>query len=145
MTNPDLTLIAALLDRSGSMESCKRATETSFNELIAKQRSEPGEHPGVCDYVFRIYGRKNPTPEERKIQEAAAEFFFTVSLQEDMPTQQSSQIMMEAGAVPSVLFGKREICLTRMHKAYDRAIGHDAELALRNNAAAMGISAIAAE
>ena len=43
MTNPDLTLIAALLDRSGSMESCKRATETSFDELIAKQRSEPGE------------------------------------------------------------------------------------------------------
>ena len=109
------------------------------------QRSEPGEHPGVCDYVFRIYGRKNPTPEEKKIQEAAAEFFFTVSLQEDMPTQRSSQIMMEQGAVPSVLFGKREICLTRMHKAYDAAIGHDAELALRNNAAAMGVSAIAAE
>ena len=43
MTNPDLTLIAALLDRSGSMEGCKRATETSFDELIAKQRSEPGE------------------------------------------------------------------------------------------------------
>ena len=43
MTNPDLTLIAALLDRSGSMEDCKRATETSFDELIAKQRSEPGE------------------------------------------------------------------------------------------------------
>ena len=43
MTNPDLTLIAALLDRSGSMKDCKRATETSFDELIAKQRSEPGE------------------------------------------------------------------------------------------------------
>jgi hypothetical protein len=43
MTNPDLTLIAALLDRSGSMEDCKRATETGFDELIAKQRSEPGQ------------------------------------------------------------------------------------------------------
>lgn len=43
MTNPNLTLIAALLDRSGSMETCKRATETSFDELIARQRSEPGE------------------------------------------------------------------------------------------------------
>ena len=43
MTNTDLTLIAALLDRSGSMQDCKRATETGFDELIAKQRSEPGE------------------------------------------------------------------------------------------------------
>lgn len=43
MTNKDLTLIAALLDRSGSMDDCKRATETGFDELINKQRSEPGE------------------------------------------------------------------------------------------------------
>lgn len=43
MTNPNLTLIAALLDRSGSMRSCKEATETGFDELIAKQRSEPGD------------------------------------------------------------------------------------------------------
>ena len=42
MTNADLTLIAALLDRSGSMQDCKRATETGFDELIAKQRTEPG-------------------------------------------------------------------------------------------------------
>ena len=42
MTNKDLTLIAALLDRSGSMQDCKRATETGFDELINKQRSEPG-------------------------------------------------------------------------------------------------------
>ena len=39
MTNPTKTLIAALLDRSGSMEDCKRATETGFDEMIAKQRS----------------------------------------------------------------------------------------------------------
>ena len=31
-----------------------------------------------------------------------------------------------AGAVKSVLFGKREACLTGMHKGYDEAIGHDA-------------------
>jgi hypothetical protein len=43
MTNPNLTLIAALLDRSGSMKDCKRATETGFDEMIAKHRSEPGE------------------------------------------------------------------------------------------------------
>ncbi|MGV0991161.1 MAG: VWA domain-containing protein [Mycobacterium sp.] len=43
MTNENLTLIAALLDRSGSMQDCKRATETGFDELIAKQRTEPGE------------------------------------------------------------------------------------------------------
>lgn len=42
MTNSDLTLIAALLDRSGSMQDCKRATETGFDELINKQRTEPG-------------------------------------------------------------------------------------------------------
>lgn len=43
MTNPNLTLIAALLDRSGSMEDCRRPTETGFDEMINKQRSEPGE------------------------------------------------------------------------------------------------------
>ena len=43
MTNADLTLIAALLDRSGSMEDCKKATETGFGELISRQRGEPGE------------------------------------------------------------------------------------------------------
>lgn len=43
MTNNALTLIAALLDRSGSMESCKKATEAGFDELIAKQRSAAGQ------------------------------------------------------------------------------------------------------
>jgi len=41
MTNPNLTLIAALLERSGSMQACRSATKTGFDELIAKQRSEP--------------------------------------------------------------------------------------------------------
>ncbi|KQY02948.1 hypothetical protein ASD37_25730 [Mycobacterium sp. Root135] len=43
MTNANLTLIAALLDRSGSMEDCKRATESGFSEMMAKHRSEPSE------------------------------------------------------------------------------------------------------
>ena len=105
------------------------------NPILFFQRSEPGDDPGKCDYVFRLYGRKDPTEAEARELEARADFFMRVSLQEDMPTQASSQIMMEAGAVPSVLFGKREICLTRMHKAYDEAIGHDAEAALALQAA----------
>jgi hypothetical protein len=43
MTNANLTLIAALLDRSGSMEDCKKATESGFDELMAKHRSASGE------------------------------------------------------------------------------------------------------
>jgi phenylpropionate dioxygenase-like ring-hydroxylating dioxygenase large terminal subunit len=107
------------------------------------QRSEPNtEDPGVCDYVFRLYGRKNVSPEERARHLAGVEFFLRVSLEEDLPVQRSSQIMMEEGAVPSILFGKREICLTRMHKAYDAAIGHDAAAALRSNSARMGIGPV---
>ena len=43
MTNAQRTLIAALLDRSGSMETIKSDTEGGFNALIASQRTEPGE------------------------------------------------------------------------------------------------------
>ncbi|MCP9275192.1 vWA domain-containing protein [Mycolicibacterium arenosum] len=43
MTDPARTLIAALLDRSGSMESIKSDSEGGFNALIADQRTEPGE------------------------------------------------------------------------------------------------------
>ena len=43
MTDKDLTLIAALLDRSGSFFDDTAATETGFDELIAKQRTEPGK------------------------------------------------------------------------------------------------------
>jgi hypothetical protein len=43
MTDPQRTLIAALLDRSGSMDSIKSDTEGGFNALIADQRSQPGE------------------------------------------------------------------------------------------------------
>lgn len=43
MTDSNLTLIASLLDRSGSMESSRAATQDGFDELINGQRSEPGQ------------------------------------------------------------------------------------------------------
>lgn len=43
MTNTDLTLIAALLDRSGSMATIKSDTEGGFNAFIEEQRNQPGK------------------------------------------------------------------------------------------------------
>jgi hypothetical protein len=43
VTNPQRTLIAVLLDRSGSMQSIKSDTEGGFNAFIAEQAKEPGE------------------------------------------------------------------------------------------------------
>lgn len=43
MTDPDKTLIAALLDRSGSMETSKEATEDGWRELINEQSQLPGQ------------------------------------------------------------------------------------------------------
>ncbi|MDB5394405.1 MAG: aromatic ring-hydroxylating dioxygenase subunit alpha, partial [Rhodospirillales bacterium] len=106
------------------------------------QRTEPMDEPGVCNYNYRLYGKPAVTPEEKQIQEDGIELFMKVAFEEDLPTQTSSQIMMEAGAVRSVIFGKREACLTGMHKGYDELIGHDAAAALRSNAAPMGVSAI---
>ena len=42
MTDSTKSLIAALLDRSGSMSSCKPATEDGWRELISEQRGQPG-------------------------------------------------------------------------------------------------------
>jgi hypothetical protein len=55
MTNPTKTLIAALLDRSGSMEDCKRATETGFDELIALQCTEPAEAVVTLSMFDNVY------------------------------------------------------------------------------------------
>jgi nitrite reductase/ring-hydroxylating ferredoxin subunit len=98
--------------------------------ILFFQRSEPGEKVGVCDYVFRLYGLKGSTPEQRAEQMEAVKLFMEVSQQEDMAVQENSQIMMEKGIVPTVVFGKREINLTRMHKEYDKLIGHDADKAV---------------
>ncbi len=43
VTNPNRTLLAALLDRSGSMETSKKATEDGWRELINEQRNQPGQ------------------------------------------------------------------------------------------------------
>lgn len=39
----NFTRIAIILDRSGSMESCKESTVSGFNEFIRNQREIPGE------------------------------------------------------------------------------------------------------
>jgi phenylpropionate dioxygenase-like ring-hydroxylating dioxygenase large terminal subunit len=109
------------------------------NPILFFQRTEPMSEPGVCNYNYRLYGRPAVTEEDKKVHEEGLKLFMKVAMEEDLPTQISSQIMMESGAVPSVIFGKREACLTGMHKGYDAVIGHDAATALRNNAAAMGV------
>jgi hypothetical protein len=43
MTDATRTLIAVLLDRSGSMETVKSDTEGGFNAFVDAQRSEPGD------------------------------------------------------------------------------------------------------
>ena len=108
--------------------------------ILFFQRSEPMHKVGECQYNFRLYGRTDATPEEKERQLQAVPFFMKVSLEEDLVVQTSSQLMMEAGAVPSVLFGRKEACIIGMHKGYDEAIGHDAAAAVRSNSAAMGIS-----
>ena len=108
--------------------------------ILFFQRTEPMDEPGVCNYNYRLYAKPAVTAEEKQVVQDGIKLFMKVALEEDMPTQVSSQIMMEAGAVPSVIFGKREACLIGMHKGYDEAIGHDASAALRNNAARMGVS-----
>jgi hypothetical protein len=40
---------------------------------------------------------------------------------------------MEAGAVPSIIMGRREVNIVNMHKNHDRLIGHNAEAALHKN------------
>ncbi|WP_245819657.1 VWA domain-containing protein [Rhodococcoides yunnanense] len=43
MTNPQLSLVAALLDRSGSMHSIADDTRGGFDSFIAKEREQDGE------------------------------------------------------------------------------------------------------
>ena len=43
MTDPNLTHLYFLLDRSGSMQSIKGDTEGGFDAFIAEQRTQPGE------------------------------------------------------------------------------------------------------
>jgi phenylpropionate dioxygenase-like ring-hydroxylating dioxygenase large terminal subunit len=99
------------------------------------QRSEPGETAGTCTYIFRTYGpHKNRTEETDKMAQYMSDLLLKVSLEEDMVIQSSAQIQMEAGAVPSIVLGKREVNLIRMHQNHDRLIGHDVSAALGKGA-----------
>jgi hypothetical protein len=111
------------------------------NKILFFQRCEPAEKVGVSNYKFRVYTRRDSTAEEKAARPQIIELFMKVALEEDMAVQRSSQIMMEEGAVPSLVFGKREINLTRMHKEYDAVIGHDNEASVRATAQKMGLQA----
>ncbi|HEX4504969.1 MAG TPA: aromatic ring-hydroxylating dioxygenase subunit alpha [Alphaproteobacteria bacterium] len=98
------------------------------------QRSEPGETVGTCTYIFRTYGpKKNATPETDAMAKYMSDLLLKVSLEEDMVIQSSAQIQMEAGAVPSIIMGRREVNIVNMHKNHDRLIGHNVEAALGKN------------
>lgn len=43
MTNPDFTVIQAIIDRSGSMETIRSDAEGGFNAFVADQRNQPGQ------------------------------------------------------------------------------------------------------
>lgn len=43
MTNPNFTVIQAIIDRSGSMESIRSDAEGGFNAFVADQRNQPGQ------------------------------------------------------------------------------------------------------
>jgi nitrite reductase/ring-hydroxylating ferredoxin subunit len=109
-------------------------TVVGAGELMAFfQRSDPKNEPGDCDYIIRFYGWDRAAPEDILARdEQIAQLLMRVGLDEDMKIQSTSQVMMEAGAVPSIVFGKREQNVLRMHKNYDKLIGHDAEAALRD-------------
>jgi len=99
---------------------------TSIGEVgptLIMMRGEPRDQPGLIDYVIRIYARPAATAEERQAQEAVADIALRATIEEDLPIQVGAQAMMEAGAIESVVFGRKEICLTRIHKAYDELIG----------------------
>ncbi|MDX3886179.1 MAG: aromatic ring-hydroxylating dioxygenase subunit alpha [Sphingomonas sp.] len=95
------------------------------------QRSDPGDEPGECNYMFRLYGWGKDASEEQRARDAyVADMLIKVAMDEDMKIQSNSQVMMESGAVPSIILGRREQNVLRMHKNYDRLIGHDAASAL---------------
>lgn len=117
--------------------SCTNAifpnTVLGAGELISFfQRSDPSDEPGKCDYIFRTYGwGQDPTDEMRQRDEFVADMLNRVAMDEDMKVRSNTQIMMENGAVPSLIFGRREQNVGRMHRNYDRLIGHDVEAALQ--------------
>jgi hypothetical protein len=66
MTDAQRTLIAVLLDRSGSMEAVKDDTEGGFNAFIDSQRSEPGSAVVTLaqfDNVYEVVYANKPIAE----------------------------------------------------------------------------------
>ena len=114
-----------------------------MNPIVFYQRTEPMSQAGECNYNFRLYGRRNADAAEKAAAQENVKLFRKVALEEDMPAQVSCQLMMEAGAVPSVIFGRSESALTGMHKRYDAAIGHDAAKVMRSNSIPMGVGKVA--
>lgn len=71
MTDQNKTLIAALLDRSGSMVSSVQATQDGFNELIKGQKEEPGECSVTLaqfDSVYEHVYHNTPIAEVPKLE-----------------------------------------------------------------------------
>lgn len=55
MTNKDLTLIAALVDRSGSMHACQKDMQGGLNSFIEQQAKEPGDAEIVLAHFDHEY------------------------------------------------------------------------------------------
>jgi hypothetical protein len=71
MTDPQRTLIAVLLDRSGSMETVKSDTEGGFNAFIDSQRGEPGEAVVTLaqfDYEYDVVYANKPIAEVPRLE-----------------------------------------------------------------------------
>ncbi len=63
MTNPNLTLLGVVLDRSGSMAATRSATVSGFNELMDAQRKGPGEavvYLSLFNHVTEVVHRVAP-------------------------------------------------------------------------------------
>lgn len=66
MTDKNKTLIAALLDRSGSMRGRERSIQDGFNELINSQKGEPGTARVTLaqfDHVYEVVYQNRPIDE----------------------------------------------------------------------------------
>ena len=88
------------------------------------QRSDPGDRPGSSDYIFRLYAAgKEPVPGIAEQQEMVAALLMETQIDEDLRAHISAQKMMDAGVVPSIVFGAREPNISRRHRLYDQIIG----------------------
>lgn len=73
MTDPGKTLIAALLDHSGSMSDTKHATEDGWRELIDGQRGNPGHCQVTLAHFNTDYGVLYPPTDIAAVPEFTVE------------------------------------------------------------------------